>query len=195
MYLYQNFELYNPFITIDLIVWAMFAGFVVAALMAVYNKRVIGGFVKSVISGDCLSPEKAKTIVDLGYGTDWFIKNALRTDTVLRRFVVRVDGNAGESGDVSAPTPASASEAEDGDGGKNKMSKRKKPMREVIDFKTAKFYIPEELKYRAEVRYAGRGTDIIAFGVCVVILAAAAFAAIFMIPELLQLIDNFMGTL
>lgn len=165
----------NPFFSIELIVWAMFAGFIIASLMAVYNKRIIGGFVKSVLSDECFSPERAKTVTELGYGTDWFIKNALRTDTVLRRFIVRVD------------TETSADENE-----------KKQTKHDVIDFSTAKFYIPEEQRYRAEVRYARRGTDFFAFGLCVVILAAAAFAAIYIIPELIQLVKNFgtyIGTL
>lgn len=158
--------------------------------MAIYNKRLVGGFVKSLISGGCLSPENAKTITDLGYGTDWFIKNALSTDNVLRRLVVRVGTEAPADAGVDA-----ASEGETETSGKKKPLKASRSGREDIDFSTARFYIPEELKYRAEVRYASRGTDFFALGICVVIFAAAAFAAIFIIPELIQLIDNFIGTL
>lgn len=183
--MYNNFELYNPFISIELIVWAMFAGIVIASLMAVYNKRVIGGFVKSVLSLDCTSPKSARTIIELGYGTDWFIKNALRTDTVLRRFVVRIDEEPASSEDAREEAP---------EDGKN-QKKARRPKHDVIDFMTARFYIPEELKYRAEVRYASRGTNLVSFGICVVILAAAAFAAIFLIPDIITLIDNFFGTL
>lgn len=174
IYLYENFELYNPFVTVELIGWALFGGFVLAALLAIYNKRLIGGLVKRMLSEGCLSPERALTVTELGYGTDWFIKNALRTDAALLRLVKRIDApTEGEA----APTPAKTRGGHD-----------------VIDFSTARFYIPEELKYRAEVRYASRGTDFVAFGICVVIFAAAAFAAIFIIPDLIQLIDNFLGT-
>lgn len=172
---YNNFEFRNPFISLELIVWALFAGFILAALIAIYNKRVVGGFVKAILRNECLSAESAKTIIDLGFGNDWFIKNALRTDTVLRRFVVRVDDTAEESPENEKKKPASG--------------------HDVIDFAIAKFYIPEELKYRAEVRYASKGTDLIAFGLCVVVLAAAAFAAIYIIPDLIQLIDNFISSL
>lgn len=173
----NNPDYYNPFFSVELIVWAMFIGFIIASLMAVYNKRIIGGFVKSVMSEECFSPETARTIIELGYGTDWFIKNALRTDTVLRRFIVRIDAEGSEP---------------DGE----KKAKRSK--HDVIDFSTARFYIPEELKYRAEVRYARRGTDFFTFAICIVLLAAAAFAAIYIIPELIQFIKNFgtyVGTL
>ena len=173
---YNNFELYNPFISLDLIVWALFAGFVLASLLALYNKRIIGGFVKAMLRDECLSPETAKTVTELGYGSDWFIKNALRTDTVLRRFVVRIDKDA---------DGADSSEQPKGE------KKKRPPKHDAIDFTTARFYIPEELKYKADVRYASRGTNIITFVIGVAALIAAAFAAIYFIPDLIQLIDNF----
>lgn len=174
---YNNFELYNPFISLDLIVWALFAGFVLASLLALYNKRIIGGFVKAMLRDECLSPETAKTVTELGYGTDWFIKNALRTDTVLCRFVVRIDKDMD-----GTENPAES------DGGEKK---KRQPKHDVIDFSTARFYIPEELKYKADVRYANRGTNLFTFVLGVVALIAAAFAAIYFIPDLIQLIDNF----
>lgn len=187
VYLYENFELYNPFITVELLVWALFGGFVFAALLAVYNKRLIGGLVKRIIAENATSPEKALTVTELGYGTDWFIKNALRKDAALLRFVARVDAppaKAHDNGEEISSEVKSEAEAEVKSEAENKL----------IDFETARFYIPEELKYRAEVRYAGKGTDFVAFGICIVIFAVAAFAAIFLIPDLIQLIDNFIGT-
>lgn len=177
-YLYENFELYNPFISVKLIVWALFAGFVFAALLAVYNKRLIGGLVKKMLYEDCTTPEKARTVTELGYGTDWFIKNALRTDNALLRFVKRIDApKTDENGNEISEKPEKSRGGHD-----------------IIDFTTAKFYIPEDLKYKADVRYASKGTDFVSFGICVVIFIAAAFAAIFLIPDLIQLIDNFVGT-
>lgn len=190
VYLYENFELYNPFITVELLVWALFGGFVFAALLAVYNKRLIGGLVKRILSENATSPEKALTVTELGYGTDWFIKNALRKDAALLRFVARVDAPSAEdvtNGDAEGKV------TEGDTNGNADVDKAAAPVK-MIDFETARFYIPEELKYRAEVRYAGKGTDFVAFGICVVIFAAAAFAAIFLIPDLIQLIDNFIGT-
>lgn len=173
--LYDNIELYNPFISVKLLVWALFAGFVVASLLAIYQKRLIGGLVKTILAAGATSPETAQTVSDLGYATDWFVKNALRTDVTLSRFVSRVDKAPAEGEEVPEP-------------------KKTRSGRDVIDFETARFYIPEELKYKAEVRYARKGTDFVAFGICVVIFIAAAFAAIFLIPDLIQLIDNFIGS-
>ncbi len=179
--LYQNFELYNPFVSVKLIVWALFAGFIFASLLAVYNKRLIGSIVKKMISEGALSPERALTVTELGFGTDWFIKNALRTDDALLKFVKRVDASPDKENEKNAENEDTAQTSRGG--------------HDIIDFETARFYIPEDLKYRAEVRYASRGTDFVAFGICIVIFVAAAFAAIFLIPDLIQLIDNFIGTM
>lgn len=65
-FLYENFELFNPFITLRLIVWSLFAGFVVASLLAIYNKRVVGSIVRRMLSS-AASEENAKTIGELGY--------------------------------------------------------------------------------------------------------------------------------
>lgn len=172
VFIYDNIELYNPFISVKLLVWALFAGFVFAALLAIYQKRLVGGLVKTILSAGATSEETAKTVSELGYATDWFVKNALRTDAALLRTVSRIDKELPEG---EAP-------------------KKTRSGRDVIDFETARFYIPEEKKYRAEIRYARKGTDFVAFGICVVIFIAAAFAAIFLIPDLIQLIDNFIGT-
>lgn len=172
--MYDNIELYNPFITVKLLVWALFAGFVLAALLAIYQKRLIGGLVKTMLSENATSSEKAKTVTELGYGTDWFVKNALRKDNALLKFVTRID-KPNENGETEEP-------------------KKTRSGHDVIDFETARFYIPEDLKYKAEVRYARKGTNFVAFGICVVIFVAAAFFAVFIIPELLTLVDNFVGT-
>ena len=180
MWLYENFELYNPFISIELIVWSIFAGIVVASLLAVYNKRVIGGFVKKLLSEESFSPEKAKTVAELGYTKDWVIENALRRDSVLRRFVVR----AGEENEEEKKDAEKKAD-------KNGAQKSKKT---DIDFVTARFYIPEEQKYSAEVRYASKGTNLVSLAVGLVICAAAAIIAVILIPDLIQLIDNFIGS-
>lgn len=174
IFLYDNLDIYNPFITVRLLVWSLFAGFIFAALLAIYQKRLIGGLVKTILSEGASSPETAKTVSELGYASDWFAKNALRKDDALLRFVVRVDKQS-EDGEAVEP-------------------KKTRSGHDVVDFETARFYIPEDLRYKAEVRYARKGTDFVSFGICIIVFIAAAFFAIFVIPELLQLIDNFIGT-
>ncbi len=185
--LYDYVNVSYPLESLEIVVWGLFIGFVIASLMAVYNKGLIGGFIKALLSNECTSEESAKTISELGYGTDYFVKNALRTNTVLRRFVVRVDyvlpRPEGEEAATDETTPEKPPKVERTRGG-----------HEIIDFETARFYIPEELKYRAEVRYARRGTNVVSLIVTVIILAVAAFGVLYLVPEMVQLLDNFIGT-
>ncbi len=171
--LYDYVNIFYPTESLEVVVWGLFIGFAVASLMAVYNKGLIGGFVKAILSNECFDEASAKTITELGYGTDRFVKSALRTNTVLLRFVSRVDA-PDENGNPVVP-------------------KKSRGGHDIIDFETARFYIPEELKYRAEVRYSRRGTNIISLIVTIIILAAAAFGVLFLVPELLQLLDNYIG--
>lgn len=185
--LYDYVNVSYPFESLEIVVWGLFIGFVIASLMAVYNKGLIGGFIKALLSNECTSEESAKTISELGYGTDYFVKNALRTNTVMRRFVVRVDYVLPRFESEAAGTDEPAAE-------KQPKVERTRGGHEIIDFETARFYIPEELKYRAEVRYARRGTNVVSLIVTIIILAVAAFGVLYLVPEMLQLLDNFIGT-
>ena len=49
--------------------WAIIAlclGMVLAAIMAVYEKKGLGEFVRKLISEECYTPESAKTLYELG---------------------------------------------------------------------------------------------------------------------------------
>lgn len=58
------------------------------------------------------------------------------------------------------------------------------------DLLTARFYIPEELKYRAEVRYERRGSGIPQLILTTVACVAAAILLCRFLPSILQLADN-----
>ncbi len=62
---------------------------------------------------------------------------------------------------------------------------------EKIDFETAKFYIPEEMKIRAELRYSQKGTDLVALIIGILVFAIAAAAAIWVVPKILTMLDDF----
>lgn len=65
-------------------------------------------------------------------------------------------------------------------------------VREVIDFNTARFYIPDELHYTAEVRYdpKGKGNSLTVMILCVIATLALAIVCLRVFPSLLQLADN-----
>ena len=56
-----------------------------------------------------------------------------------------------------------------------------------------RYYIPEELKYRADVRFEAKGNGVAALLITAVVSLALAFALIALFPTLLTIVDNLMG--
>lgn len=55
-----------------------------------------------------------------------------------------------------------------------------------------RYYIPEELKYRADVRFEAKGNGIFALLLAAVVAAGLALALIALLPTFLTIIDNLM---
>lgn len=212
-FLYENFELFNPFITLRLIVWSLFAGFVVASLLAIYNKRVVGSIVRRMLSS-AASEENAKTIGELGYDykKDIFVKSALRSNSALRKYVfiagekvpvdeeekqkiaednIAADNSTNEGEDTEVKDVPSEQEQKDNSERNISQGIKGRGQSEKIDFETAKFYISEEMKIRAELRYSQKGTDLVALIIGILVFAIAAAAAIWVVPKILTMLDDF----
>ena len=69
--------------------------------------------------------------------------------------------------------------------------------REVVltDLKTARFYLPEEMKYRAETRYNVKNVTPLDLLLSVIILIAAGFVAVYAAPKLVDLLGGFLSSL
>ena len=55
-----------------------------------------------------------------------------------------------------------------------------------------RYYIPEELKYRAEVRFDAKGFGVFSLLLTAVVAAGLAFALIALLPTFLTIVDNLM---
>ena len=58
----------------------------------------------------------------------------------------------------------------------------------------ARFYMPEENRVKAELRFTEVRNPAGSFIFTVILLVAVAFFAIYAVPELLQMLDNFITT-
>ncbi len=83
-----------------------------------------------------------------------------------------------------------AESGESSDERHDRLLKAVKPYK--IDVKHDRFYIAEEDKYAAEFRYAKKGTNWFVFIFVVVICLVLAGLVCYLIPDMLQLIDNFL---
>lgn len=172
---YSNLNFGNGIISLEMVITAIFIGAVLAAFAAVYNKRILGNFVWALLKSGATSKETAKTIYELKFEKNPFLRGALRDGTTFRRTVLSTDDV------VQEPT--------DNETEKGRKKENINPRR-PIELKTARFYIPEQRRYRAEIRYHRKGTDWITFTLSVLIFAALAVGVYYILPEILTLLDN-----
>ena len=164
-------------------------GFIVGAILAsasyIFNKRVLGDFVRALLSVDAHSPEQARTLEQLGYLKNTTIRSALKRGTSLRRVVKCVEEEAYLAEQQQKQLQF---EAENTD---PKVKFKEIPF--AMNPSTVHFYIPEELRYAADIKFEKKGTNWLVFVGVIIGAVAVGLMAIWMLPELLQLADNFIG--
>ena len=69
------------------IILGMILGIIFASYLVIFNRRVHGDFVRSLINDDCSTPAKAKTLAELGYLKNSAVRSALRTGNTYRGIV------------------------------------------------------------------------------------------------------------
>ena len=173
-------------ITLQKVVLGICAGIVVAAGMACYDKNRLGAFVRAIVREQALWPDKAKTLSELGFSGNRAVKVSLRSANKLGKVVRSVEKDAYEAQMAAA---REAYVAEHGNEEGFFMPQYR------MDVESDHFYIPDEEHYRAEVRFDNRGSGWRAFMlVCIVAILAAALIC-FLLPDMIQLVDNMIGIL
>lgn len=161
-------------VTLRMVVLGLCIGFFVAAIASAFDRRKYGDFVRTLIREDCTSPEKAKTLDQLGYGRSMAIRSNLRSGHILRKFVRCVGEQAYWEKQAASPSA-------------------EKAPRYPMNFESDCFYIPKEDTYAAEVKFDKTGSGWRVFLLTFVLCILMAAAICFLIPEMLQLLDNFIG--
>lgn len=151
---------------LNLIIWSVYIGFMIASVMYYYQKKVIGGFVRKVMELGANSPDNALTLTELGYQHHPAIRRELMGHGPLRKMVWEVEDNyrTGEDGVLYCA--------------------REK----ALDLNIGKFYVSEEKRIEAELRYDNKGTDLFALIIAAVIFFVVAVLACIWLPTILSLI-------
>ncbi len=178
---YENFSISsNAGVMARNLILALAFGFIVAILMTAYTRVHLGGFVRKLIKAECTSPESAKTLYELGFFRSVSIRSALKRGSALRMAVRYCTPEDREMACAAVQTEE----------GETVPTIPERQLGEKIDFLKDAFYIPEELRIRAEIRFESRGS-----GWLPVIggaLAVAVIAALFcwFLPDVVQFADN-----
>lgn len=221
--------------TARLIILAVALGMILASVFVCVTKTKHGRFVRRLLREECLSPEHAKTLTEIGMFRSTLLRHELSRGTSLRKCVYCVTAEAAALPDPEEEIPEepveAAQDAETTSGVENapegkdwseltkkekkklrkelrKKHKRKNAwQRETIilspihkkyeltedrklDFTEARFYVPEELKYRADVRYERRGIGWVVVLLTVVVAVIGAAWMCRLLPDFVQLMDN-----
>lgn len=169
------------------IVIGLLVGFFLACCATVFDRRVLGDFVRHVISNECFSKESAKTLTELGYHKNAIIRGSLKSGVSLRRVVKCV-----EEEQFLADVEKKRKEYEAAHANDRKAPAFKAP-KFVMDASVMHFYIPEDLKYTADVKFEKKGTNALTLAVAFVLFLAIALVVLYLLPDILQMIDNMLG--
>ena len=179
LYSFENFNIDVNGSTMYIIVWGLYIGIMIGVLGAlitrVYSSRLITALVKAGAS----DPDSAVRIDDLDVKGKAFIKYMLRPGTALNRIL-----------EVSNRDEFPVKEH-------SKLAKfwhekfLFEEIPEKIPFDVAKFYLPEDKRIGAELRFTVEEHPVRNFILAAVGLFAVACFAVFAIPELLTMFDNF----
>ena len=171
---------------------AIFLGVIIAAAISMFQKRTLGDLVRAINRDECFTPDKAKTLSELGLIRNAAIKDNLRRGTALKR-VVRCVGEQEYLASQDEKKRALEEAAAAGDTQAATTLKKWKDIPYRYHFDTDRFYIPEELHYGADIHFDKKGSSPLTFLFLVVGMVILLSVVLFLLPELLQLTDNMIG--
>lgn len=170
------------------IIIALFIGAIIGGMASLFNKRVLGEFVRAVTAEGCNSPESAKTLAELGFLKNSAVRSSLRSDRVLGRVVRCVEEDRYEAEMFERRVIWELRSAEDGG--------EVKPFRAIPykrDMNTAHFYIPADKCGEAETRFGKKGTNPAVLIIGIIAMVLLLWAVMRLLPDLFQMLDNFVG--
>ena len=150
---------------LPIMIFALFFGVFLAAFYTLYIRSILGGVVRKLIAGKNFDAASAKTLAELGFPKNIFVRHALKNPYSLRRVLRSRELDAHEAAGKAA-------------------------VDFVYDPKNEHFYLPEDDKYKAEMRFGKTATAphtilFVLLGIMICEIAVFAF-----LPELVRFFDN-----
>ncbi len=163
------------------------AGIIIASIVSAYDKNMLGKFVRKIIKDECLWPEKAKTLAELGFENNYFVRTSLKQHHgILGKVVKCVEREAHE-----AETKAMLEQYIEKTGSENGFIENKFEQ----NLNECHFYIPDEEHYAADIRFDNKGSGWRAFLLVIIITVIIAILVCFLLPDMIQLVDNMIDIL
>ncbi len=172
------------------ILLALVIGIIVASVSVAYTRIKYGNFVRKLIRYGCQSPETAKTLKELEEFQNSSIRRALIRSSLLKKYVVSVLPPSTVSMDLSRSEAEEQIKQEQNPGFFERIGKLKQ---KAADFSVARFYLPEDLRIQAEVRFEKKGSGWLVVLITVVVTIIGAALICRFLPDFVWLLDNLIG--
>ena len=210
-YEYQNIKIdQDPLVPPAMIFIGAFIAIMLGAAVVIFNKRVLGRLVRRLLKNDALSPERAKTLAELGFGdSKAFDSRAIRffiNRMTLSKAVRCVEEDAHYGVEYVPVPPVDYSGKEDGeeatDEEKNGDRRRDvyaialntpKKLRYKRDPGKDHFYIPEHKRHHAAVRFDAKGTNPLSLIVLAAVYIVIGLIVVRLLPSVLKAVDTAMS--
>ena len=185
---YENFNIQsNALFSIRGLIIGITIGIIFASISTVYNKRYLGDFIRLLIYRDCLDSSRSQTLAQLECDRSAGVRSAIKTGGRLSRWV-----RCAEEDQFYAAQEQHRIEHDE----LHKDKKHPPKFRELTfkrDCKTMHFYIPEELKNSAEVKFDSKGANWLGVLIVSGIAVAVCLLSCYFLPEVLTYVDNFLS--
>ena len=187
---FNNINIGNgQLVSFPILLIGLFVGAAFAIIATVYNKRVLGDFVRALLREGCLSPESARDLDYLNFIHKSSIRQAVKTSTNLRRVV-----RSREEDEHDKKMAELLAEYE-----KKKATGEKLPKFEPTEYRPDPymdhFYIPEKMKYMADIKFEKKGNSVLGAVIGIAALAILLFLVFLYMPQVLKFFDNYIGIL
>lgn len=180
MQAYENLS-ENALFSFPLILIGVILGIAIALFVNVFTKRVLGELVRTLLAQDVLSAESAKTMGELGFSKNFLLRYAVKGNVSLRRVVVCCEEEE-----------FLRKQEEERENSPSSKKFRAKSFR--IDSQKHHFYIPEEQRDAAAMKFEKKGTSLGAMLILLAILLVLLIVLLAALPTLMSWLDTLIGS-
>ena len=163
---YDNFTVPTQTVSmINKIIPALVWGLIIAAIATFFSRKTVGSFVGTLCKNEAFSPEAGMTLLDAGAFRSTVVRRELCRSAFLRKVVFCREEQAF-------------------------LTQKGKDATYQIDFTKDHFYIPEDLKYRAENRFSQKGAGWLFIVLTVILVPLVVGILCRFMPTILQFTDS-----
>ena len=162
---YDNFSITER--TLDVVnkmIPALIWGIIIASIATFFCRRVVGSFVRTLCEKEAFDPKRAVTLFDTGLFRSTVVRRELTKSAFLRKVVFCREEQAF-------------------------LLEKGRDATYKIDFTRDHFYIPEDLKFRAENRFSQKGSGWLYVVLTVVLVPVVVGLICRFMPDILRFVD------